>query len=230
MPPFQPACLRKFAVDASASGTLSIRSRRPSPSPSTANRRYVDGMNGSGRKRRPRSPGFGRDAFVLDDLERGEELALEIRLPAAIAGQGRQRHQQGTLAQGLSVVAPRPRRRHDRRIHAVAGRGALQIRPPALHARLAIGHALVIDQRRHEVPDGRGTRAGNPADPARSCRAPASPCGYRRWRPTRRFSAPAHAAGPGSRQAVGATAGMAGSRSGQRGGQQQRAGSCGATG
>jgi hypothetical protein len=37
--------LRKLAVEARASGTLSIRSRLPSPSPSTARRRKVDGMN-----------------------------------------------------------------------------------------------------------------------------------------------------------------------------------------
>jgi hypothetical protein len=34
-----------LAVEASASGTLPTRSRRPSPSKSTARRRKVDGMN-----------------------------------------------------------------------------------------------------------------------------------------------------------------------------------------
>ena len=129
-------------------------SRRPSPS--TASLRYVDGMNWVWPKapaQEPRSSGAMPSSWMILSVAKNSP---ENTPAGGHAGQGRQRHQQGTLAQGLSVVALHaPDCGDDRRIHAVAGRGALQIRPPALHARLAIGHALVIDQRRHVVPDGR---------------------------------------------------------------------------
>ena len=44
-PVCQPALARKLAVEARASAVLSIRSRLPSPSPSTARRSKVLGMN-----------------------------------------------------------------------------------------------------------------------------------------------------------------------------------------
>ena len=143
------------------------------------------------------------------------------------AGQGRQRHQRGTLAQGLSVVALHaPDGGDDRRIHAVAGRGALQIRPPALHARLAIGHALVIDQRRHVVPDGRAElgleiQQIQHAHVGRQRRRVGIEGGGRHAGFQRRRAQP-------GRQPSKLSAATAAWRaaSGQRGGQQQRAGSC----
>ena len=202
MPPFQPACLRKFAVDASASGTLSIRSRRPSPSPSTASLRYVDGMNWVWPKAPAQEPRSFSGAMPSSWMILSVAKNSPENTPAGGHGRtGSTATPAGNARPGLSVVALHaPDCGDDRRIHAVAGRGALQIRPPALHARLAIGHALVIDQRRHVVPDGRA-ELGLEIQQIQHAHVGASVAVWvSKVAADTPVSAPAHAAGPGSRR------------------------------
>ena len=154
----QPARCRKLAVEASASGTLSTRSRRPSPSKSTASaherrRHELRVAEGAG-------PGalelLRRDVAVLDDLETCEEFAAEVGLAAPVAGQGRQRLEQRPLAEVASEVAlDAPDRDDRRRVDAVTRFDLLQHVAPAGEHLAAVGHPLLVDQAREVVPDRR---------------------------------------------------------------------------
>ncbi len=106
-------------------------------------------------------PGAGdagvADVAGLQQLQGGEELALEERLAAPVAGQGRQRGQQRTLAEDPPVVAfHAPHRHHRVLVHAVA-RGHLVEQLVVLgEHRLAIADPLLVHQTGQVVPQRGG--------------------------------------------------------------------------
>ena len=105
---------------------------------------------------RPGDAGIAQVA-ARQQLQRGDELTLEERLPPPEARQRRQRREQRPLAEAAPVVALHaPYRHHRRGVHAVVRLHALQRRGVFAQHGQAVVHALPVDQRGEVVPDRRG--------------------------------------------------------------------------
>ena len=134
-------------------------SRRPSPSPSTARRWKVEGMNWVCPKAPAHDPRrrAGVDVAVLDDLEGRHQLAGEVVAPArAVAGDGRERLHEGTAADILAEIRFDAPDAGDREaVDPVARFRRRERLPPLAHGGLAVLDAFLVDEGGEIVPDRR---------------------------------------------------------------------------
>ncbi|GAB1459348.1 hypothetical protein MASR2M50_11220 [Thauera sp.] len=110
---------------------------------------------------RPRAgEALGGDVALLQDLQRGEELAAEEGLPAPEAGQRGQRGEQRPAAEVAPVVALHaPHRDHRLGIDAVTTLDLGEHLLPLRQHRAPVGDTLLVHQRGEVVPD-RGDEFG----------------------------------------------------------------------
>ena len=105
---------------------------------------------------RPRAhEALRRDVPGLQDAQRRKKFAPEKTLTPPVARQRAQRLHQRVFAKGLAEIAlDAPHRHHRGRVHAKALFGTHQRLAVLRQTRRAIGHAFLVHQRRHVIPNG----------------------------------------------------------------------------
>ena len=97
---------------------------------------------------------LGRDVAVLQDAQRGDQLAAKKPLPAAEARDGRQRAHQGPPAANLAVIGLDAPDCHDGvPVDAELLFDVRQHRGPLLELGAAFGDALLVHQHGEVIPD-----------------------------------------------------------------------------